>query len=839
MLRSTTFLLLFATTTTLPAQHWVDLLMDETTNIHDVKAAFDTEWEGRTYVRGKGWKQFQRWHWFMEQRTWPSGERPDPAIHLQAAQQVRQMHAQRGGLRDGAEWRSLGPTQWNTFSYNPGNGRVNCVALDPQDPEIIYAGTPSGGLWRYIPGTGWEALFTDLPSMGVSGIAIHPDDPQTIFIATGDGDGADTYSAGVLKTNDGGQTWESTGLDWNINQTRTTRALRMHQNDPDVMYCAASSGLYSTTDGGANWTQHSGGSFRDVEFMPGDTTIVYACGTSFYRSEPGGGNFSNAGITGLPSPSQVGRMAIAVTPADPLIVYALCSNNQNGFLGLYRSTDGGHTFETRSTSPNLFGYSEVGDDPGGQAWYDMALAVDTENPDLVYVGGINVWRSNDGGANWNIVSHWVYPSMIGYTHADIHSLDVLDGKIWCGSDGGIFVSANTGNNWQNRSFGLDITQFYRIGGSASDAGLLLGGAQDNGTNRLKDGQWTHIFGADGMECAVDRASNSILYGAYQNGGLLRSNNEGVSWTGLTDNIDDQGAWVTPYVLHPTDPTVLVAGFRNLWVSADRGDNWYQTTFWPTGEFVRVIAIAPSDPDVWFAARNDRVMRSIDGGFTWTSIKPGLPNLSPTSIAVDHDDPMHVWITFSGQTGGQKVYESVNGGGSWINRSLGLPNVPANSIVTQPDSPNGVYLGTDMGVFYRDDYTEGWELYGNGLPNVVVTELEVHMGSGTLRAGTYGRGIWEADLYFSPFASVDEIAITEGPLVMPADMEGRYIIRADERLGRLLEVRVFDAVGRAIRPRMGQRDLHQLDLSAQPPGTYLVHITMEKGMWTRPVVARVW
>ena len=819
----------------LRAQQWVDLLFDDDADIHQVKEAFDAYFEGRPYERGKGWKQFQRWYWFMEQRTWPSGERPDPAVYLEAMEELRAMKAQRGGLRDAALWESLGPTNWNSFSYNPGNGRVNCVALDPLDPTIIYVGTPSGGLWRSNDnGNSWAPLFTDLPSMGVSGIAIHPTSPDAIFIATGDGDGADTFSAGVLKTTDGGLTWQPTGLDWNISQARTTRALRMHPNDPNMMYCAASNGLYRTTDGGDTWDLMMPGSFRDVEFMPGDTTIVYASSNRFYRSDSEGLGFS-AAVSGLPPNNQVGRMAIAVSPADPLIVYALCSRNSDqGFLGLYRSTDGGHSFEERSTSPNIMGWSTDGGDEGGQAWYDMALAVDPVDPDIVYVGGINVWRSNDGGITWNIRSHWVYPSSIGYTHADIHSLDILDGKLWCGSDGGIYVSSNGGNNWQDRSAGLDITQFYRLGTSELRSDLVLGGAQDNGSNRLLDGQWTHVFGADGMECAVDRTNTNILYASYQLGGLLRSNNSGVSWTGIGEFVDDEGAWVTPFVLDPETPSLIIAGFRNLWVSGDRGDNWYQTSFWPNNEFVRCIAIAPSNPEVIYAGRNDRIQRSDDGGFNWVSIRPGLPTLSPTSFAVDPVDPYHVWISFSGTSNGQKVFESTDGGATWTNRSQGLPNVPANSIVMQPGSPNGVYLGTDMGVFYRDDVTAAWEPFGDGLPNVVVTELEVNMNAGKLRAATYGRGMWQADLYVSPFASVGEHGTHAGPDLVPLDYDGRFSIVADERLGRVVQVRVLDAIGRELQGR-GRADLRTVDLNGRQAGAYSVVITMDQGTWVRRLV----
>ncbi len=808
--------------------------MDGETNLFTVKEAFNETWQGRSYVRGQGYKQFLRWYWFMEQRSWPSGDRPDPAVFLQAMEEVKVMRASRSGARDNSIWEPLGPTTWTSISYNPGNGRVNTIAIDPMDSTVIYVGTPSGGLWRSTDdGSSWEPLFTDLPSMGVSAIAMHPTSPDTIYIATGDGDGSDTYSAGVLKTTDGGQTWETTGLNWNITASRTTSGLRMHPYDPDVMLCASSNGLYRTVDGADNWTLLISGSFKDVEFMPGDTTVVYACTDRFYRSV-NGVNFSTSGVTGLPTVSEVGRMAIAVSPADPMVVYVLCSNEENNsFLGLYHSYDGGVTFELRSDWPNLFDYSTDGSEGGGQAWYDMALAVDPEDPDIVYIGGINVWKSEDGGYNWDIRSHWIHPSDVGYTHADIHFLEVFNGQVLCGSDGGIYTSDDQAITWEDRSAGLDITQFYRLGGSELVPDMVLAGAQDNGSNRYVNAEWMHIYGADGMEAAVDIANPDILYASYQRGGLLRSDDGGFNFINIAEFIFEDGAWVTPFVLDPLQPTHILAGFNNVWLSVDRGEYWEPLTYWNENEFVRCLAYAPTNSEVIYVARNDMVQRTLDGGLTWENIRPGLPSLSPTSIAVDHLDPLHVWITFSGTNANQKVYESTNGGSSWINKSAGLPNIPVNSIVTQPHSLHAVYVGTDMAVFFRDDLESGWQLFGDGLPNVVVSELEINMATHKLRAATFGRGIWEADLFLSPFVGVPQLATNAGPLLVALDNDGSFGLSWD--VHEPASILVLDAMGRTIDRRSMACGTEMLDLRAFAKGTYNITITTSNGRWVRRVV----
>ena len=825
-------LLLLLTVPTSYAQTWVEQMLDPATDLHTVKQSFDQAWEGRSYQKGKGWKQFHRWYWFMDQRTWPSGERLDPAVHMEAAAEVNAARDRASGQRDVSLWEPLGPTFWNSISYNPGNGRVNAVAVDPTNDQVVYAGTPAAGLWKSTNGgNGWTALFTDLPSMGVSGIAVHPTAPDTVYIATGDGDGGDTYSAGVLKSYDGGLTWNATGLDWTLGQARNTRALRMHPYDPQRLVCATSNGLFRTVNGGASWGLSVPGSFYDVEFRPGDSLITYACTDRFYRSGANGVSFS-AVTNGLPSSDLVGRMAIAVTPADPWLVYVLCSKEEDdSFLGLYRSTDGGFSFEEMSTAPNLFGYQEDGSDSGGQAWYDMALAADPNDPQTLYAGGVNVWKSTNGGLGWTIVSHWTSPSEIGYTHADIHGLEVLNGKLYCASDGGLYVSEDDGEEWTDLSAGLDITQFYRLGGSELESDLIMAGAQDNGSNRYVDGQWTHVFGADGMEAAVDPTDPFTVYASYQLGGIMRSVDRGVNWDFIGDNVGEEGPWVTPFAIDPFNPYRMVAGYTNVWISDDQGDSWGMASNWSDEEQVRCLAIAPSDGNVIYVGRNDLLMRSTLGGANWVPINGvELPQLTPTSFAVDPTDPLHVWLSYSGTTNGQKVFESMDGGDTWTNRSFGLPNVPVNSIALNPGVVDGVYVGTDLGVFYRDDILNAWEPFGEGMPNVVVTELEVNQASGKLRAATFGRGIWQADLYVPIIAGVAEQDASTGPRLQRLDDAGRYRILTTDAHGTVRTVVLTDTRGRTVTERLGT-DINSIDLSDRAEGAYVATVTTTHGTWT--------
>jgi photosystem II stability/assembly factor-like uncharacterized protein len=757
----------------------MDMMQNPAVNVHDVQAAFNEHWDGRPYERSKGFKMFKRWEWWMEQRTYPSGVRPDAGTFNKAVKDAKAMDHLLGA-KSNANWQPLGPYTWTNgpSGYNPGNGRVNCTAVDPNNASTIYAGAATGGLWKSTDnGLSWAALFTDQPSLGVSGIAIDPSNSSVIYCATGDGDGTDTYSMGVIKSTDGGSTWSATGLNWATTAARNTRMLRMSPADPQTLFCCANNGLWKTSDGGGVWAKVANGSFHDVEFKPDDPGVVYACGDQFFRSVDGGSTFSTTGV-GLPAASLVNRMRIAVCAADPIKVYVLCGKETDGgYLGLYRSNDGGSNFTLRSSAPNIFGYSNTGNDSGGQSNYDMALAVDPANMNVVWVGGINVWRSVNGGANWTVQTDWVINGQSPYVHADIHSLDHYNGALYCGNDGGVFRSNDAGTTWNDLSAGLQITQFYRLGGSELVPDRIIAGAQDNGMNLWNGTDWTHVMGADGMEGAVAPDDPDIIYGCFQNGGISRSDDGGQTFHNIAFSITEEGPWVTPYVIDHNNPQVVIAGFRNLWRSTDRGSTWTQWTTVNTTRSVRAIAIAPSNSNVVYYCNDNWMRRTENNGGTWLAASTGLPDAAISSIAVDPAQPLHVFVCLSGYMQGQKVYKSTDGGGTWTNISGNLPNVPTNTIVYQEGSNDGLYVGTDLGVFYTDNTLSNWQPFGQGLPRLAVTELEINANAGKLRAATYGRGLWESDL----FQAVNEPPTAAFTFTATGNCVGDPILFADASL----------------------------------------------------------
>lgn len=719
-------------------------MQDHDVNFYQVQEAFNEQWDGKNYKRGKGYKQFKRWAYFMEQRVYPSGNRLNGKILYDEWKKAEKTYAQQA--KSDTPWEPVGPVDWIGLGWNPGLGRVNAVIEDPNNTDKLYVATPSGGLWRSEDGGGsWEVLTDNLPAIGASGLAIDPDNSDLMYLATGDGNANDTYSLGVLKTEDGGETWEPTALSFEVADNVRCSRILMDPSNSSRLYVATHAGLFVTEDAGETWSQPIDDVVRDIEVKPTDPSIVYVSGRRFYKSSDFGESFDQI-TEGTPPVGAVNRLAIAVSPASPENIYMVASSQENsGFYGLYRSTDSGDSFDLQSNTPNILTYSQIGEGEGGQGWYDLAIAAHPENADEIFVGGINVWQSLDGGETWNIKSHWVYPSNVGYTHADIHSLDFYGSRLYCGSDGGVFVSENSGNQWSDLSEGLQISQFYRIAVSTTDPDLILTASQDNGTNLFNEnGNYIHLLGGDGNAAAIDYENDDIMYSAYPGGNFQRSTNGGNSFTNFTNGIDESGAWVTPLEFHPENPGILYAAYENVWENTN--GSWTKISDLPTSGTLRSLEIAPSDPDVIYTGGEGFIYRTTNGGENWSSATGNLPDLYITDIEASPEDPLRVWVTCSGYSEGNKVFFSENGGGNWTNISQNLPNVPVNCISYQLGTDDGIYIGTDIGVYYKTADQFSWSYYNEGLPNVIVNQILFQYSAGKVIIGTYGRGVWQNDFF---------------------------------------------------------------------------------------------
>lgn len=735
-------------------RNWREMMKDPNVNFYELQKAFYSDWQGKEIEKGKGYKQFKRYEAFMLPRVYPTGYLPEEAITSEMMNLFSQSRSASAG-----NWTAMGPTTvpTNGLPYpSAGIGRINCIRFDPQNNNNIWVGSPGGGLWKTTNGgTTWTSNTDNFATLGVSDIAIHPTNSSIMYLATGDFDASDTYSIGVLKSIDGGATWNTTGFTQLTSSRYRIGRLIINPTNPDILIAATNAGIMRTINAGTTWTTIVTGVFSDVEFKPGDPNTVYAASYAnggaarMYVSTNGGGSFTLA--TGTPT-SDALRISVAVTAANSAVVYALICNNAAGYKGLYKSTNSGVSYTLVNSTPNLLSGDELGANAGGQGWYDLSLAVSPLDANLIYVGGVNTWKSTNGGTSFSITGHWYGGNSgnIPFVHADHHNFEFQPASsiIFSGNDGGVRKSTNAGSSWTDLSNGLQISQFYRISIAKSNAEIVYAGAQDNGTNKFNAGAWQSVLGGDGMQPLVDYNNANIVYSAIQYGDIRRSTNAGASYTSIKPAAAPDGAWITPYVLHPTTSSTIFAGYNEIYKSTNSGTSWVAlTSNLSSGDLYEVMAIAQSDANVLYAGTPNKLFKTTNGGTSWTSIVTGLPvsQAAITSIAVSNTDANKIWVSFSGYVSTAKVYFSSNGGTSWTNVSTGLPNIPVNTIEYQNGTDDAIYVGTDVGIYYKSN-SVSWTSFMTGLPNVKVQDLDIHYATGKIRAATYGRGLWQSDLF---------------------------------------------------------------------------------------------
>lgn len=737
----------------------------------EIQAAADVHFSEVGTGKGSGYKQYMRWAIMAEPRLDGDGKvvnRTQKSLegyrNYINSEYYRSLPAEKSNT---GSWESIGPSNYNnTTGWNGGNGRINVIAVHPTNSSIIFAGSASGGLWKSTNNGGsWIPLTDGMPSLGVSGICIHPTNPNIIYILTGDGDGRDTPCTGVMKTTDGGITWKSsepflgTGVSLHpahggLSFSSAGYKLVMNPTSPDVLLAATSDGIFQTTNGGVTWINRKEGEFRDIVFRPGNSNVLYATSiqsseslNQFWTSFDGGFSWNATG-TGLPT-TDFRRVSIGVTPANPLYIYLLYGGETTGFRGLYRSTTGGGAFELRSNSPNIMGNMQDGSGTLHQAWYDIAIAVSPTNEEVVLVGGINIWRSNNGGTTWTVRSDWYQVPFINnnanYCHADIHHLSFQDGTLWVGSDGGVYRSDDLGNSFENRSSGLRIMQYYKI---CTGSNVYIGGTQDNGTNETFAGNTTanHILGADGFECFISPTNPNTLFMSTQSGHSRRD-----PFGFITPISPDTGdTWNVGWINNPVFFDYMYLGhFGKVYRSQNQGLTWTNMGGnFGSGNRVLHLAMNPLNALRLYAGTLSQIKVTNNANSaspTWTTLTNNIGSGFVFSGLATSPVQDRVYVLRGGYNDGSKVFTSTDGGATWSNISGNLPNVHVSCLAAE-DSNGGIYVGTDIGVFYRNNTIGNWIPFTNGLPTTIITELEIRSGENRIYAGTHGRGLWRSTLY---------------------------------------------------------------------------------------------
>jgi photosystem II stability/assembly factor-like uncharacterized protein len=741
-------LLLIAVGFQLPAQAFFGKLNDPNADFFEIQKEANEYFSRVGTSKGHGYKQYKRWEHEKMLTIDQNGKSKLPSdiweLHKAKDQDSRQRNAK---ARPGNVYKELGPRAINVTSHHsPGNGRIKSIARNSKNPNTIYV-AGIGGVWKSTNGgaaSSWIPLTDHLPAHYGFAVAVSPIDTNLILISL--------HGTGVFRSTDGGSTWLQTSLT-EVNAPK----IIFHPTNGNIVLIATTSGIYRSIDAGLTYTQINTDYIEDIDFKPGDPSIVFATGfNGFYRSTNTGISFTKI-LNGI---NITERSFLAVTPANPNYVYVVQSKDFTGLGSIYRSKDGGLSFSTMlvadaNQGTNYFGYNTY--DPAGQAWHDMAIAASPKNANEIIIGGINLWRSTDGGASFFQSSDWIWGNSIAYVHADIQALEWFNDKLYCGSDGGIFKSQNNGEDWINLSYGLGNRDLYRLGGIESKPYFIGAGAQDNGQSILTENNqytWRDWAGGDGMEVAIDPFNADVIYACYQNGGLYKSIDGGLTQSYIPTPPFTNSRWVTPIAVDPVTPNTVFLAADRLFKSTDGGRNWKVLPNLNAEFAFESMAISPSNNSYIYVTEGVYVYVTKDKGSTWAKVFNNIEGGS-SYISINPSNPNKVVVSC-----GYNIYLSNDAGATYQKINYNLPDINIRTVLYQKSPDDNIYVGLELGVYYLKPNTTTWLAYYDGLPNVPVSEMEINYSISKLRVATAGRGLWEAPLIISGVANqLPTVAIT--------------------------------------------------------------------------------
>jgi photosystem II stability/assembly factor-like uncharacterized protein len=661
--------------------------------------------------------------------------------------------------------------------------KSNCIVADPNNPNIIIIGAAAGGIFKTTNGgVNWTPKTDFAPALGMGSMEMDPNNSNIIYAGTGEANSAtDCYPGyGLLKSTDKGDTWNVIGLSEILNIS----AVKVHPLNSNIIYVggmgyrskSVNRGVYKSTNGGQTFTKvlfvSDSTSAIDIGIDNSDVNIVHAAmwqrvrpptvsstgglTSGLYRSSNGGQNWTLLGTTnGLPAPSATtGRININVSRSNSSIIHAIYkTTNGNNISGVYKSTNKGLNW----TSLGMNGLESSGFD-----WYIGVIETAPNNPGILYVGSIDMFRTTNNGSSWTNLTN-AYSGSFDQQHPDQHAFwinPINPQHIINGNDGGIFISTNAGTNWSKR-YDLPITQYYAGCIDFLNPAKKYGGTQDNGSHgsiNAGPAGWEVLYGGDGFHCAVDYTNSNVIYMESQNGGLGRSDDGGNSFDDITNGLDlARTNWSSPYMLDVQTSTTVYFGSYKLHRSTNKGNTWTiispDLTKGQNGRLGTLTcmsnAVLPSTQRVIYTGADDgRVMVTTNSGTNWTDISAGLPVRYVTDVVTDKRAPNIAYVTLSGFNMDERnthVFRTTNYGANWVNITGNLLNVPANSLIIDYNKDSTLFVGTDAGVYYTTRLGASWAQLGTGLPNAPVFDLIYHQASFKLIAATHGRSMFEVDI----------------------------------------------------------------------------------------------
>jgi photosystem II stability/assembly factor-like uncharacterized protein len=715
-------------------------------------------------------------------------------------------------------------------------GRISDIAVSPARRSTWYVAVGSGGLWKTTnAGITWQPVFDEQPSYSIGTVVLDPSSPDVVWVGTGENvSGRHVgWGDGVYRSRDGGRSWQRVGLE----RSQHIGKILVDPRDGNIVFVAAEGplwssggqrGLYKTTDGGETWTavleidENTG--VTDVEFDPSDPDVLYAAAyqrrrhiwsllaggpeSGIYKSTDGGANWRRI-TTGLPE-GDMGKIGLAVTPADPDAVYATIEANDSE-RGFYRSRDKGESWQRRNS------YISGGTGPH----YYQEIEASPRDPDLVYQMDVFLQVTRDGGASFSNLGTGAEK------HSDNHAfwIDPDDGNhLLAGTDAGLYETFDEGTTWRHFP-NLPVSQFYKLAldnsepfynilGGAQDLGTLFGPARTMNAEGVRNRDWYVPMGSDGYGVAFDPENPHTMYLETQQGNLYRYDRRSEEALDIQPqpapgDPPERWNWDAPILVSPHASNRLYFGSQRLWRSDDRGDSWtalsddltrdrnrYELELmgrvWSVdalydngamSKYATITAIteSPIAEGVLYVGTDDGLIQtSEDGGRNWrmAAVLPGVPEFSYINdVEASQHDPNTVFAVADAHKIGDftpYVFASTDRGGTW--RSI-AGDIPAGTIVwaLQQDyeNPNLLFLGTEFGIYFTPNGGTNWLELGGGVPTIAFRDIKIHRRDEDLVGATFGRGFYVLDDY-TPLREIAAGALERGSVLFPVRDAWWYI-----------------------------------------------------------------
>ncbi|MEE4286692.1 MAG: LamG-like jellyroll fold domain-containing protein, partial [Mariniphaga sp.] len=716
---------------------WIEMMEQPDVPMSEIREAFDSYWENHEHHRGDRSKQFEQWYAMNSRRLDEYGK----VISSRQVSSEFQRLKLKSGLQMEGNWINYGP-----ISVGPRNsikkdgGRVKDIEFHPTDSSTFYVSTFKGGLFRTRNyGTTWEAV-TDHLTEQVFVCEVSDVDPNIIFIGTDNG---------VYKSIDEGANWEPSSIG------SETKSLLLKNDDQNVIIAGTQIGIYRSDDGGETWALVlAAEKIEDLDSHPAKPEILYAATngseSEFFRSMDGGQNWIKNNSFGKGC-----FMGIAVSPAAPDNVYVINLRDHLGddsFEGFYFSDDSGTNFHKQSGyTPCISGYKNDGAISRGQPNYNLFVCVDPQNPDLIYAGGIHPWKSEDKGKTWTYLNTQLTADG-GEMHVDQlnWAYSPHDNNIFAANDGGIYL-LQTDGKFRTLTDGLPIAEIYECSQSQTMKTNVAGGTMHCGVKLNYQGEWFTPWGGDEATCIIDPTDENFIYHLkYEK--ISRSSDGGFSFSRINSQDADRGYYTGTGVIDHQSPNILYVGLLEVERTRNARDTdvrWEKISGFGGNEKIQKVEQCMADREILYVARGNSFYRSDNV----SQVSPSFINLTNslpsagqvTDIATHPSNQNLVYILL-----GSRVFKSSDKGISWTSISENLPQVALLEMTIDKSASEGIYIGTDIGVYYKDSTMTDWIDYSKNLPGIRVSGMDIYYGEtreeSFITISTDGRGFWRSLLY---------------------------------------------------------------------------------------------